>query len=194
MTTKSQVEELNQLLSKMPQRTLVEAMIKYAEPNNYFARHFIALARIHEDDSRVRILQSVMTTIECVFGNDSLPGSLSWDERCKFTYIQDLIDTLCQAELFDEAIQSAEHCFEHVPDLAGVHWPDDFLEQCFDPIVRTWILALHGARVSAISIAHQVAYLETSDGYGAFYNLQGKFAKELGEEVLIEMALLRKSR
>lgn len=189
MTNQVQMAELEQLLLKMPQRALVDALLTYAAGDDIFTRHFTAIGRIMEGSSQASILAGVTESIERIFGDRSIPGSLNWEQRVKFTRVADLIEELFQFGMHDAAIHSAESCFELVGNLAGVHRPDDFLDFCFEPIIRLWILALHSKGVSAISIAHQVSYLEASDRYGAFWTLEGRFAKELGREVLDELAL-----
>jgi hypothetical protein len=148
--------------------------------------HFIAVAGMAGGSSPDKTLQDVMGRIDRVFGDEDIPNSLEWEDRIKFTHVADLIEDMVKRGMYDEAIQAAERCFEHVENLAGVHWPDDFLE-CYEPIIRAWIIALHGSKVPTSSLAQQVTYLEVSDRYGAFFGLEKRFADELGPDVIGEL-------
>ena len=122
-----------------------------------------------------------------VFGDKKIPSSLDWRSRAPFGNTSILIEELLRRGMHDQVILAAERCFDYVENLAGVHLPDDFLE-CYSPIIRSWILALHASGLPVSNMSDQVRYLEDSDRYGAFYDLRTRFAEELGEQVLAHFA------
>ena len=186
MSSRLEFRELRELLTATPHGDLVDAMVNYSSSDDLFMLYFLALAQMSTGVEREKVLDTAMSLIERVFGDERIPGSLDWRSRAKFGNAADLIEELLKHGMHEQVIIAAERCFECVSNLAAVHWPDDFLE-CYTPIIRSWILALHASGLSVSNISDQVRYLVDLDRYGAFYDLKARFRQELGEDVLAQL-------
>jgi hypothetical protein len=187
MTTRIQIDKLRQLLSAIPQQVLVDAVVEYASSDHDFLSHFMAIGRLAEPGAKGDALKEVLSGIDSIFGDDDIPDSLEWNSQVRFMHVSDLIEAMLKKGMYKEVIQAAERCFEHVENLSVVIEPDTFAEDCYEPIIRSWILALHESKVPADKLAEQVKDLEESDEYGAFLDLAERFPKELGGAVLRQL-------
>ena len=109
-----------------------------------------------------------MGSIDRILGNEDIPDSLDWDGQIRFTHVSELIEAMLQRSMCQEVIQAAERCFEYVENLSVVIDPDTFAADCYEPIIRAWISALHGSKVKAADIAERVQSLGEADDYGVF--------------------------
>lgn len=190
-TNQPQLDDLKQMLLRMPHPALVDALCDYAAVDHDLMRHFLVIARVACSQSQEQFIAGIMRDIDCTFGDEQLPDELEWGNQTRFAQVADLIQELLRYGLFDAVIQACERCFELVENVAVVETPEDFLDRCYVPLIRVWILALHGAKIPAAAIAQQVKYLQDKDQYGVFFNLGGDFADELGPDVLRELWSLK---
>ncbi len=194
MTANLLMEDLRQLLMRMTQEQLVDAVVNYAASDEELMRHLNLIARVASSNSQEMFLHGIMLDIESTFGNKNLAEESDRWNAVRFAQVADLISELLRYGMFDSVIQASERCFELVENVAEVQEPDDFLDQCYLPIIRMWLLALHGANVHPAAIAQQVSYLEATDEYGVFFNIAGDFHEELGPIVLHEMRALKEQK
>lgn len=174
-------QELQEQLETVPQTVLRDSLACYIQFDFMLWDYLKVLCELSAGNPQ-EALTIVKRRIELVFGSDDLPGSLENEQQVPFHAIQELISLLLKHGFAEEAAEAAELSFKYAGNISQVHWPDTFIQDCFDPILSIWITAQAATGKSLEEISKQTKLLQQNDRFGIFVNLDelmGKFRSEL---------------
>lgn len=181
--TKTSLEELRKTLHSMPQEVLADAIVDYAGKDTNLWMHLLVIANLHAKDFD-RAYKQVKERIDAVFGNDDIPESLEHEEQIPFISVQELIGQLLSNGSALEAARACEHAFTYAENIAGVMWPDSFTQDCYDPIVETWVCAQKAMAVAPVALAQKIHALEKYDEYCIFSGVKEILAQHCGPDTV----------
>lgn len=164
MTTHAQFAEYKERLMKMDKEKLVEAIAEYAVMDHLIWGYFDVIAKMNETPDQSLAL--IKARIDNVFGNDDLANKYEFHEIAPFKSISDHIETLVNANKYDETIEASEHAFSYDENLGQVQDPDDFIEDCYERIIDCWLKSQLSKETPVKQIEALIKKRSETDGYG----------------------------
>ncbi len=177
--TNESMERFRGSLHAMPQNLLINTITEYASMDTNLWTHLLVIASLHAKQPEVAY-NRVKEHIDLVYGNDDIPHSLEHDEQIPFVSTQELIAQLLSTGCPLEASRACEHAFTYAENIAGVMWPDTFIQDCYDSIVETWIRAQKAMGTSPTELARRIRALEKYDEYCIFYQIEKLVTQHYG--------------
>jgi hypothetical protein len=168
-------DEITDSLFRLRRSDLINLIATYADSNRGF-REFIKLRLGLPGESNGASVEDFKKAIDEVLGADDLGPFLAPGKEERIDQLTDSIKELLNKGRATDVIEIVEYSFKYVENIAeSIMEPDDFLSQCFDPLIDIHILACQRSNIDPQILAERLIKLENNDPYNVFLNLRERY-------------------